>query len=293
MQSNNKEVPIIETLRTTYSRANQIKSKPEKEQEISVELVESTLNDFSTKRLTSANPQQSDDGEVNPSTLETTPRQNFRELLKTYAPDVELGKYKTEDSQQRIREKKDLLFQLKREYPDETFEEDTSIEELRFECDKRRSFDEEKDHVEFMKSILLLVLNGIEFVNSKMKILELDGWSESVSKNMKSHEKVLKLLHVRYFKKTMSDPVAELGWTLVGSMVLFHFMNRNAPKNKKKTRSKKNKREYLGKEREEEESGEEELDDDEVEDEANNTESKSFLNENNIGSILKVASQFI
>ena len=168
-------------------------------------------------------PQQDQPAEPsNPK--ENQSREAFKALMKTYAPSVDAFDDKLLQ-QKDDSERRDILLHLQHEYPEDAFDSSLSLPELRFELHRRRSLQEENEHIEFMQSILLVVLYGIEFINRKMQILNLNGWANHASKDLSKHQRTLKVLHLRYFKKRMSDPVAELGWALVGSMIVFHFSN--------------------------------------------------------------------
>lgn len=154
---------------------------------------------------------------------EAQTRNAFKNLMHTYAPSFEEDRVEIQENE--TLKKRQIISHLEREYEDigPLDENSMSLPELKYELHRRRSLQEEQEHVEFMKSILLVALTAVEFVCKKMKIMKLDGWAKHAGKDMHKHERVLKVLHLRYFKKTMSDPVAELGWTLVGSMILYHF----------------------------------------------------------------------
>ena len=191
-------------------------------------IVQHNTNIESTIQLLESSEHSEDEEEIveiKPLENEDISGQNrdFLKLMETYAPSFEKGM--TETIQDEQMEKQILTDQLDDERKNEY--ESMSVPELRYELHKKQNLEAEEEHVEFMKSVLLMILTLIEFVNKKLKLMNLNGWSNHVSKDLKKHEKVLKLLHVRYFKKSFGDPVSELGWTLAGSMVLYHFSNAN------------------------------------------------------------------
>lgn len=127
-----------------------------------------------------------------------------------------------------VNEKKEILYHLMRDYGKENqgqWSLETPIHELKYELKKRKNAESEQDNIEFIKQIIVVVLHVIEFANKKIKILNLDGWASHVTLNLEKYHRSLKAIHLRYFRNRINDPITELGWMIIGSMVIFHISN--------------------------------------------------------------------
>lgn len=144
-----------------------------------------------------------------------------------YARDFDslLNSIKFKESED-MNEKKDILYQLIKDYGEESkglWTMNTPLHELKYELQKRKNMENEEDNVQFIRQIIVVVLHVIEFLNKKVNILKLDGWANHVIKNLDSYKKSLRAIHLRYFRNRISDPVTELGWMIIGSMIVFHL----------------------------------------------------------------------
>lgn len=128
--------------------------------------------------------------------------------------------------QEDVNEKKEILYHLMRDYGADNHGQwtiETPLHELKYELQKRKNAESEKDNIEFIKQIIVVVLHVIEFINKKVNILNLDGWATHVTQNLEKYHKSLRAIHLRYFRNHINDPITELGWMIIGSMVIFHI----------------------------------------------------------------------
>ena len=122
--------------------------------------------------------------------------------------------------------KKEILYHLLRDYKEDNrgqWTMDTPLYELKYELKKRKNEETELDNIAFIKQILIVVLHLVEFLNSKLGILNLDGWASHVCQNLDDYKRSLRAIHLQYFRSRVSNPISELGWMIAGSMIMFHF----------------------------------------------------------------------
>ena len=76
-----------------------------------------------------------------------------------------------------------------------------------------------------MKDAIKFGVTGIEMLNSKFKVLKLNGWSSEATRDMNRYDRSLTKLYTRYMRKGSVSPILELGFLLFGSMILCHMKN--------------------------------------------------------------------
>lgn len=128
------------------------------------------------------------------------------------------------------REKQEILFQLLKDYKDESVGQwtmDLPLFELKYELSRRQEFKDEKSKIEFMRSVLKGILTGLEFLNKKFgPLLELDGWAKEATEDMSKYDRALIALYHKYFKRKQLNPIAEILWLILGSMALYHIQHK-------------------------------------------------------------------
>jgi hypothetical protein len=81
--------------------------------------------------------------------------------------------------------------------------------------------------VKFQGNMLMAVINGIEFLNSRFDPfdIKLDGWSEQVNENITDYDDIFCELHEKYKSKATMAPELKLLFQLGGSAMMVHMTN--------------------------------------------------------------------
>jgi hypothetical protein len=128
------------------------------------------------------------------------------------------------------REKQEILFQLLKKYPTESrgqWSMAVPLFELKYELKRREQHQAEVDQLIFMKELLKMFLHGVEVANRKFgPFLALDGWAESITRDMSRYDRPMKALYHKYFKRTRMNPMMELMWIIVGSAIMWHIQTK-------------------------------------------------------------------
>ena len=104
---------------------------------------------------------------------------------------------------------------------------DSDLQEMMAEAETIMEEKNVKSSVKFQSQMMMALVNGIEFLNSKFDPfdIELDGWGEQVSENINDYEDVFKALHEKYKSKAKIAPELQLLFQLAGSGMLVHMSN--------------------------------------------------------------------
>lgn len=127
------------------------------------------------------------------------------------------------------RAKRQLLFLLRRKYPDEFKSCGWSMQtpkfELEYELSSREESDNERDHLYMWKTFLKIFLHGIEFVNKKWlgNALHLKGWAKAITRDMSKFDRPMLTLYKQFCGKRARSPVIDMLFIIFGSMVLWHM----------------------------------------------------------------------
>ena len=81
--------------------------------------------------------------------------------------------------------------------------------------------------VKFQGNMLMAVINGMEFLNSKFDPfdIKLDGWSEQIQENINDYDDIFGELHEKYKSKASMAPELKLLFQLGGSAMMVHMTN--------------------------------------------------------------------
>ena len=102
-----------------------------------------------------------------------------------------------------------------------------SLTELEFEVSKQTSLLTTQSTVAFMRESLRLLVNGVELANNRLgPFLVIDGWAEGIVTDMSRFNAPLEKIYKRYWRKQQVSPIMELGWIILGSLVMTHFKNK-------------------------------------------------------------------
>jgi len=98
------------------------------------------------------------------------------------------------------------------------------IEDISFELKRLTLQVDEVNNVAMMRNGLQLACTGIEMMSKRYNILDLDGWSSEVCRDMTRYERGLGRLYRKYWRRsTASSPEADVAMSLVSSMAMFHL----------------------------------------------------------------------
>lgn len=81
--------------------------------------------------------------------------------------------------------------------------------------------------IRFQRKMLMTIITGIEFLNSKFDPfdIQLDGWSENVNDSINDYDDIFEELHEKYKGKANMPPELKLMFALGGSAFMFHLRN--------------------------------------------------------------------
>lgn len=102
---------------------------------------------------------------------------------------------------------------------------DDNLADIEYELNRTKAKDDCVSTVAFMKDAIKFGVTGIEMLNSKFKVLKLNGWSSEATRDMNRYDRSLTKLYTRYMRRGSVSPILELGFLLFGSMLLCHMKN--------------------------------------------------------------------
>lgn len=83
---------------------------------------------------------------------------------------------------------------------------------------------DEKANVNMMRDGMRIFVTGMEMVNNRIGLLDLEGWSSEVCRDLNKHDPNLARIYRKYWKRsTSTTPEVDICLSLVGSMGLFHM----------------------------------------------------------------------
>ena len=97
-------------------------------------------------------------------------------------------------------------------------------DDMAFELKRIMLHIDETNNISSMRSGLQLACTGIEMLSKRFKILDLDGWSAEVCRDMSKHDRALGRMYRKYWRRSHSNsPEADVALSLVSSMGMFHM----------------------------------------------------------------------
>lgn len=101
---------------------------------------------------------------------------------------------------------------------------DDDLDDMKFELKRVMLHVDEMSNIGVMRSSLQVACTGIEMMSKRFKLLDLDGWSAEVCRDMSKHDRSLGKLYRKYWRRTHTNsPEAELAMSIFGSMAMHHF----------------------------------------------------------------------
>lgn len=105
------------------------------------------------------------------------------------------------------------------------------LEDMLLEMRRHSLALDEKSNVNMMRDGMRLLISGMEMVNTKMGLLDLEGWSTEVCRDLNKHDADLARIYRKYWRRGSSNsPEASLALSIFGSMGM-HHLKRTMSKN--------------------------------------------------------------
>jgi len=114
---------------------------------------------------------------------------------------------------------------------------DDSLEEMTHELRHHLLVLDERENVGMMKNGLKMALTGLEILNTRFNLLDLEGWSAQAATELDKQDGNLSRIYRKYWRRsTSNNPESEIAFSLVSSMGMYHMkrsmarqmMNRNS-----------------------------------------------------------------
>ena len=104
---------------------------------------------------------------------------------------------------------------------------ESSLLEMQGEYETIMDEKSKQNSVKFQGNMLMAVINGMEFLNSKFDPfdIKLDGWSEQLQENINDYDDIFGELHEKYKSKASMAPELKLLFQLGGSAMMVHMTN--------------------------------------------------------------------
>lgn len=154
-------------------------------------------------------------------------KDNYSELdLRSTPPVPKSGEIKLSGTALKIEMQNELLKleRLKRRgYSGNKFSILDKLEDIRAERIRLEEMESLNNSIEFQKNTLIMGANFIEMANSSYNFLDLNGWSDSFTDNIKGCETYLEELHFKYKESIQLAPELKLLFFVVSSAFSFHF----------------------------------------------------------------------
>ena len=116
---------------------------------------------------------------------------------------------------------------------------DDRLEDMLLELRRHSLAIDEKNNVNMMRDGMRLLVTGVEMVNNRLGVLDLEGWSAEACRDLSQHDADLARIYRRYWRRgTASSPEMTIALSFLGSMGMHHvrrtmsrtFMNQSRPR---------------------------------------------------------------
>ena len=104
---------------------------------------------------------------------------------------------------------------------------ESSLAEMQGEYETIVEEKNKKNSMKFQGNMLMAIINGIEFLNSRFDPfdIKLDGWSEQVNENIQDYDDIFGELFEKYKSRATMAPELKLLFQLGGSGMMVHMTN--------------------------------------------------------------------
>jgi len=83
---------------------------------------------------------------------------------------------------------------------------------------------DETANVSMLRDSMRLAITGIEMVNNRIGLLDLEGWSGEVCHDLNKHDANLSRIYRKYWKRSQStSPETDIALSIIGSMGMYHM----------------------------------------------------------------------
>ena len=133
-----------------------------------------------------------------------------------------------------LREKQNVLMDIERlKGQGVTFSQewtlDHSLDDMQYEVRRHMLHVEEKNNTKMLRDGMRMICTGVEMLNGRFKVLELNGWAADVCSDMSKYDPALGKLYRKYWRRSQSStPEMELATALLMSMGMHHFKRKLA-----------------------------------------------------------------
>lgn len=101
---------------------------------------------------------------------------------------------------------------------------DDSLDDMVLEMRRITLALDEQSNVSMMRDGLRMVVTGLELVNNRLGILDLEGWSNEVCRDLHKHDENLSRIYRKYWRRGVSrNPEMEIAMALFGSLGMHHM----------------------------------------------------------------------
>ena len=101
---------------------------------------------------------------------------------------------------------------------------DDRLEDMMLEMRRHTLAMDEHANVNMMRDGMRLLVTGIEMVNNRIGLLDLEGWSGEVCRDLNKHDANLGRIYRKYWKRsTTTSPELDIALSIAGSMTLHHM----------------------------------------------------------------------
>ena len=106
---------------------------------------------------------------------------------------------------------------------------DDSLDDMQYEIRRHMLHMEETNNIKMMRDGMRMICTGIEMLNGRMQLLELNGWASDVCSDMSKYDPALSKLYRKYWRRSQaSSPEMEIATGVLMSMGMYHFKRKLA-----------------------------------------------------------------
>lgn len=100
---------------------------------------------------------------------------------------------------------------------------DDDLDDMQFEMKRLMLHVDETNNINMMRSTLQLACTGVEMLNRRFNLLQLDGWSEEVCRDMHKYDRALGRIYRKYWRMAHNNsPELEIVKGLLASAGMYH-----------------------------------------------------------------------
>ena len=101
---------------------------------------------------------------------------------------------------------------------------DDRVEDIMLDVRRLTLSVDERSNVNMMREGMRIFVTGIEMLNSRIGLLDLDGWSSDVCKDLDKHDANLSRIYRKWWKRsTSTSPEVDICLSLLGSIGMHHM----------------------------------------------------------------------